>query len=175
LRRGLEGAATLRPGVDGLTVRASIAGVLVDALSSSSSSSSAVALIEAAAIVAGAEAPVAGTVQPAAALQARWAPAGPVALWARVSGALPQTRLSTEEQLDRALCPELPTSPDVPQARPCAGAPGFALVDVGATLALGQLRFDLTGENALDAEARWRGATLGVGGTSVRLRAAFVF
>ena len=106
----------------------------------------------------------------------RYAPSSlPAGFYVRVAGAVPQSRISGDEQLDPQLCPERPEDETVAQQTACSGTRGFALVDVGAYLALGQLRFDATGENLTDTQGSWRGAALGTGGQSVRLRVAFLF
>jgi hypothetical protein len=169
-RRGIEGAATLLPADGAVQARLAVAGVAVDELDDDGVVG---ALVD--------ERPLAGVVQPLGALSVRWTPApaatlpGRFSFSAGVRGAFPQARLSLAEQADRALCPELPTLPEVAQARPCSGDPGFALLDVGASFVVGQLRVDVAGENVFDAQGRWRGALLGSGGTAVRARAAFVF
>ena len=160
----------LRPADGAVQARLALAGVVVDELD------------EGGVIAAvGDERPRAGVVQPQGALSLRWTPPavatipGRFAFSAGVRGAFPQTRLSTTEQVDRALCPELPVDPDVAQTRPCSGDPGFALVDVGASFVVGQLRVDVDGQNVFDTQGQWRGALLGTGGTTVRARVAFVF
>lgn len=155
---GLEGRFRLKPAIEGVDVSGSLAGVIVDA------------------DVLGDRAPAAGVIQPQGRLQLGWAPSSsPFGVYGRVWGALPQVRLSPEEERDPQLCPERPQDGGVPADRPCSGAPGFANVDVGAFLQLGQLRFDVAGENLLDHRNVWRGAVLGVGGAAVRARVAFLF
>ena len=96
----------------------------------------------------------------------------PAGFFLRLQGAAPQNRLSADEQADVALCPEsLAVVPD----RPCSGAPGFGTADIGVWLQVGQLRFDVVGENITDTQGAWRSAALGTGGTAVRARVAFVF
>jgi hypothetical protein len=169
-RRGVQGAATLRPADGTVQARIVAAGVVVDELGDDGLVG---ALVD--------ERPLAGVVQPQGAISLRWSPPSSSAVPGRFSfvggvrGALPRTRLSASEQTDRALCPELPQNVDVEQARPCSGDPGFALFDVGASFAVGQLRIDVAGENVFDVQGTWRGAQLGTGGTAVRARAAFVF
>jgi hypothetical protein len=169
-RRGIEGIATVRPADGAVQARLVLAGVVEDALDDGGLVG---ALVD--------ERPRAGVLQPQGALSLRWSPApsstapGRFSFVAGVRGGLPQTRLSTSEQQDRALCPELPADPDVAQSRPCSGVPGFALIDVGVSFSVGQLRVDVDGENAFDTQGQWRGALLGTGGTAVRARVAFVF
>lgn len=155
---GLEGRFRLKPAIDGVGVAGSLAGVVVDE------------------DVFGARRPAAGVIQPQGQLQLTWAPSSsPFGLTGRVWGALPQVRLSPDEERDPQLCPERPEDEELPADRACSGAPGFATVDVGAFLQLGQLRFDVAGENLLDHRNVWRGAVLGVGGAAVRARVAFLF
>jgi hypothetical protein len=112
-------------------------------------------------------------VQPQGGLELRYAPSSwPTGFFVRLQGAIPQNRLSAVEATDPGLCPELVEG--VLQA-PCSGAPGFASADIGAWLKLGQLRFDVVGENIGDAQGGWRGAAIGTGGTAVRARVAFLF
>ena len=153
---GTEGRATLHPGVDGLSVQAVLAVVVVE-----ENAFSAV------------QAPLGGVLQPQVALQLRYAPSSwPAGFFLRLQGAAPQNRLSADEQADVALCPEsLAVVPD----RPCSGAPGFGTADIGVWLQVGQLRFDVVGENITDTQGAWRSAALGTGGTAVRARVAFVF
>ena len=156
---GLEGRVTLRPGVDGLQVQATLAGIAVDSD-----------------VFVAARAARAGVIQPLGSVQVGYAPTSwPVGVYGRVWGAVPQSRLSPAEQEDPVLCPERSTDALVPQDRPCSGAPGFAMADVGAFVRLGQVRFDLRGENAFDMQGTWRGAVLGTGGAAVRLRLALLF
>jgi hypothetical protein len=172
LRRGVELATTWRAADGDLVVRGSLAAVWADVLDEEGIG----------AVLLGHERPLAGTVQPRTAWTARWTPSSwwassspPFSFFAGVRGAIPQTRLSNVEQQDRTLCPELPGDPALLQTRPCTGVPGFALVDAGATVAVGQLRIDLAGENVFDTQGTWRGALLGSGGQAVRLRLGWVF
>ncbi len=153
---GAEARATLRPGLEGLSAQAVLAAVVADESVFS-------ALAE----------PQPGVVQPQAGLELRYAPASwPTGFFVRVQGAVPQNRLSSAEANDPLLCPE---RVDGVQERPCSGAPGFASADLGVWLVLGQLRFDVVGENLGDAQGLWRGAALGTGGTALRARVAFLF
>jgi hypothetical protein len=181
LRRGVEAAATLRAADGALTMRLALAGVTADAFAEDQGGLWSALL--------GRERPSAGTVQPQSALSLRWTPpsvpsalrvpsapsSSPFSFFGGVRGALPQTRLSAAEQRDRSLCPELPTTPGAEQVRPCSGAPGFALLDVGAAIAVGSVRIDVTGENVFDTQGTWRGALLGSGGQAVRARVVFLF
>jgi hypothetical protein len=155
---GLEGRFRLKPAIDGVAVSGSLAGVVVDG------------------DVFGVRQPAAGVIQPQGQVQLTWAPSSsPFGLTGRVWGALPQVRLSPDEERDPQLCPERPEDAELPADRACSGAPGFATVDVGAYLQLGQLRFDVAGENLLDHRNVWRGAVLGAGGAAVRARVALLF
>ncbi len=155
---GLEGRFRLKPAIDGVGVSGSLAGVVIDE------------------DVWGDRAPAAGVIQPQGQLQLTWTPSSsPFGLHGRLWGALPQVRLSPDEERDPQLCPERPEDGEVPLDRPCSGAPGFATVDVGAFLQLGQLRVDVVGENLLDHRNAWRGAALGTGGAAVRARVALLF
>jgi hypothetical protein len=49
------------------------------------------------------------------------------------------------------------------------------LLDVGAAIAVGSVRIDVTGENVFDTQGTWRGALLGSGGQAVRARVVFLF
>ncbi|MDP2341306.1 MAG: hypothetical protein Q8O67_10125 [Deltaproteobacteria bacterium] len=153
---GIEGRATVRPGVEGLSLQAVVAAVVADED-----------------VLGEEQEPLAGVIQPQGGLELRYAPSSwPTGFFVRVQGAVPQNRLSADEAVDPALCPELVEG--VLQA-PCSGAPGFATADIGAWLKLGQLRFDVVGENIGDLQGSWRGAALGTGGTAVRARVAFLF
>ena len=113
--------------------------------------------------------------QPQASLAVHYAPTTlPFGLYARVTGALPQTRLSDAETQDAVLCPERAVD-GVVDAVDCAGVAGFALVDVGAFVQLGALRIDIGGDNLLDQQGTWRGAALGSGGAAARARIGFLF
>ena len=151
---GLDGSLALRPGVDGLDARVVVSGAVAD----------------------NDDGPAAGVLQPQGGLVLRYAPSSlPAGFFVRVAGAVPQSRLSVDEQQDAQLCPERPADPTVVQTTPCSGARGFAVVDVGAWVSVGQLRVDAVGENLSDAQGTWRGAVLGTGGQSVRVRLAFLF
>ena len=156
---GLEGRLVLHPSLDGLSVQATLAGVVVDSD-----------------VFTADEDARAGVIQPQGSLQVGYAPTSwPVGVYGRVWGAFPQSRLSAAELEDPVLCPERPTDALVPQDSPCGGAPGFAMADVGAFVRLGQIRADVSGENAFDMQGTWRGAALGTGGAAVRLRLALLF
>ncbi len=151
---GVEGRLLLKPGVDGLTAQAVVSGFAKN--------------------VDGRAAP--DVLQPQAGVVVRYRPSSwPVGVFARVQGAVPQNRLAADELGNPALCPELPTEPGAAQTAPCSGADGFVTADLGASLQLGELRFDVVGENVTDTQGSWRGAPLGTGGTAVRARVAFVF
>ena len=153
---GMEARATLRPGIEGLSAHAVASVVAADEGAFSS-----------------AQEPLAGVIQPQGGLTLRYGPSSwPAGFFVRVHGAVPQNRLSAVEAVDTGLCPE---SLAEVQDRACSGVPGFAVADVGAWLKLGQLRFDVVGENITDTQGSWRGAALGTGGTAVRARVAFVF
>lgn len=152
---GVEGRATLKPGLDGLRAQLVLAGHAKNDDAGS---------------------PVAGVLQPQGGLVLRYEPtAWPAGFFVRVAGALPQGRLSDDEQLDRILCPERPVDETLPQNGPCSGARGFATVDVGGFVQLGQLRFDASFENLTDTQGSWRNAVLGTGGAAARARVAFFF
>ncbi|HEY1097612.1 MAG TPA: hypothetical protein VGF99_01735, partial [Myxococcota bacterium] len=159
---GLESRATVKPALDGLTATVSVAGVLVDD-----------------GVFAATSAPSSRTIQPQLGLYAQYQPTTlPFGLYARVVGALPQTRLSPAEQADPTLCPERAGADVLVADAACTGVAGFALVDVGAWLQLGALRFDVGGDNLLDQQGTWRGqppAGLGSGGAAARARVAFLF
>ncbi len=155
---GVEGRVTLKPGLDGLLVRGTLAGVVIDD-----------------APLTTAQAPRSRVIQPQATLQAQYQPTTlPFGFYAGVNGALPQTRLSAAEEADASVCPERALT-GLTDGVACAGVAGFALVDLGAYLQLGQLRFDLGADNLLDQQGTWRGAVLGSGGASARARVAFLF
>ena len=156
---GLEGRIRLKPDLEGLTVEGVLAGVAVDTDPFSEDA-----------------APHAGILAPTGSLSLNYQPRhGPVGGYLRVWGALPQGRLAPSETEVPAFCPERPTDPATPQERACSGIPGFGVLDVGAYLQLGQLRFDVSGENVFDTQGRATGAILGTGGAAVRTRLAFVF
>lgn len=158
---GLEGRARLRPGIDGVEASLVVAGYAANIDSSGDGSFDEV---------------LGGVLQPQAGLVLRYAPTSlPAGFFLRVSGAVPQSRLSPAESEDPRLCPERPDDAALAQSAPCSGAPGFALVDVGAFLRLGQLRFDAVGENITDTQGTWRNAALGTGGAAVRLRVSLLF
>ncbi len=151
---GVEADVGLRPGLQGLDVR----------------------LIGSAFVADDDRGPVSGVLQPQLGGVVTYAPpAWPVRFYVRGLGGLPHTRLSVDEAADRRLCPELPEDATLEQTLPCSGVAGFAVVDVGASLTLGQLRFDVAGENLTDTQGAWRGAVFGTGGTALRTRVAFVF
>lgn len=153
---GTEARASLRPGLDGLVARGTLGVVSMDRG----------ALLDV-------REPLAGVPNPAATLLVAYAPSTmPAGFFARARGLLPQQRLSRAEVLDVTLCPERPTGEElaagVQQQQACSGAPGAFLLDVGAHVTLGRMRFDAVAENLLDQQGALRDEPIGFGGTSVR-------
>ncbi|MBI1946279.1 MAG: Plug domain-containing protein [Deltaproteobacteria bacterium] len=157
IARGVEGRGTLRTGLDGLVARATIGLVDVDDGG----------LFDA-------RTPTTGVPNPQGTLAAAWDPSTmPFGVLARARFLLPQQRLSTAEQQDPLLCPERPSDDQlaagVVQDRPCTGAAGAFLFDVGAHLDVGAFRVDALVENLLDQQGALRGEPLGFGGAAGRV------
>lgn len=170
---GAEARGALRPGVEGLRALGTFALVTVDEG----------ALFDATRV------PAAGVVNPAATLTLDYAPT--IALptvpspavangeasvgagfFARTRALFPQQRIGPDETLDRAVCPEQPSDDQleggVVRTRPCTGATGTFMLDVGARLDLGGFRIDAVAENLLDQQGALRNEPIGFGGTSFR-------
>ncbi len=157
---GAEARALLKPGLDGLTARTTLAVVTVDDGG----------LLDAT------RAARAGVPNPGGTLEVDYEPhvvdGVGVGFFSRARFLLPQQRLSSAEELDRALCPQLPSVDDLAagavQTTPCSGAPGAFLFDVGAHLDFGGVRFDAVGENLLDQQGALRDEPIGFGGAAFR-------
>ncbi len=155
---GVEGRITLKPALQGLAVTGSLQGVAVDDD-----------------VFTDKQAPSSAVLQPLARLELRYAPTTTMGVFGRVWGGLPQIRISPSEEEDPVLCPERTAAGAAVADAVCSGVPGFAMVDVGAFVKVGQLRIDVSGENILDVQGAWRQSALGTGGAAVKLRAALVF
>jgi hypothetical protein len=154
---GLEGRGRMRFGPDGLIALGTLSAMVMDEG----------ALFDVSERVA---AP--GVLNPLANFELSYAPpAWPFGMFVRARGILPHGRLSPSEELDRALCPELPGDDELAagfaRTQPCSGAEGALLLDIGAHLQAGRVRFDVVGQNLLDREGRVRSEAIGTGGLGI--------